>query len=61
MLKRRESLRIALQLGWEMAEVIRDAGESAKSLQRPGIAMLLEAVRLGEIERIIVAKLDRLT
>jgi DNA invertase Pin-like site-specific DNA recombinase len=48
-------------MGWPVSEVIRDAGASAKSPQRPGIAALLERVRGGEIERIVVAKLDRLT
>jgi site-specific DNA recombinase len=48
-------------MGWILSEVIRDAGESASSLKRPGIATLLEAVRRREIERIVVAKLDRLT
>ncbi len=51
----------ALAIGFEVSELIRDAGASAKSLQRPGIATLLERVRRDEIERIVVAKLDRLT
>lgn len=41
--------------------VIRDAGESAKSLKRPGIAAIIERARAGTIERIVVAKLDRPT
>jgi site-specific DNA recombinase len=44
-----------------VSEVIRDAGASAKTLQRPGMSALLERIRNGEIERIVVAKLDRLT
>jgi DNA invertase Pin-like site-specific DNA recombinase len=48
-------------MGFEVSAFVRDAGESAKSLKRPGIANLLEAVRRGEIERVVVAKLDRLT
>jgi site-specific DNA recombinase len=48
-------------LEFPLAEVVRDAGESAKSLQRPGIAQILEWVREGSVDRIIVAKLDRLT
>ncbi len=44
-----------------VADFIHDAGESAKSLKRPGIATILEAVRRDEIERLVVAKLDRLT
>jgi site-specific DNA recombinase len=46
---------------FDVSEVIQDAGESAKSLQRPGIGSLLEQVRADRVERIVVAKLDRLT
>ncbi len=48
-------------MDWEVSEVVRDAGESAKSLKRPGIATTIGHVRNGSIERIVVAKLDRLT
>lgn len=48
-------------MGFDVSEVIRDAGESAKSLQRPGIARILADVRAGSIERVVVLKLDRLT
>jgi site-specific DNA recombinase len=48
-------------MGWSVSEVVRDAGESAKSLKRPGIVNLLADVRAGSVERIVVAKLDRLT
>jgi site-specific DNA recombinase len=51
----------AVAMGFSVSETVRDAGESAKSLKRPGIAALLERVRAGGIERIVVAKLDRLT
>jgi DNA invertase Pin-like site-specific DNA recombinase len=45
----------------ELDEMIVDAGQSAKTLQRPGIARILAAIRAGEIEALIVLKLDRLT
>jgi DNA invertase Pin-like site-specific DNA recombinase len=48
-------------MGWVISEVVRDAGESAKTLKRPGTALILERVRAGVVERIVVAKLDRLT
>jgi DNA invertase Pin-like site-specific DNA recombinase len=48
-------------MGFDVSEVICDAGESAKSLQRPGMAKVLAGVRAGSIERVIVLKLDRLT
>jgi len=47
--------------GVEVGEVITDAGESAKSLQRPGMAHLLGMVDAGEVQTVIIAKLDRLT
>jgi site-specific DNA recombinase len=48
-------------MGWPLSEVIRDPGRSAKSLERPGMGKVLDAVRRGEVERVIVSKLDRLT
>jgi site-specific DNA recombinase len=47
--------------GAEVSEIIIDAGESAKSLQRPGMDRLLAMVEAGQIKTVIVAKLDRLT
>ena len=38
-----------------------DAGESAKSLQRPGMARLLALVDSRAVDVVIIAKLDRLT
>jgi DNA invertase Pin-like site-specific DNA recombinase len=51
----------SIAMGFVIDEVGRDAGESAKSLKRPGIAQILDAARRGEVHRIVVAKLDRLT
>jgi len=45
----------------ELAEIIVDGGESAKSLHRPGMARLLAMVDAGEVQTVIIAKLDRLT
>jgi predicted site-specific integrase-resolvase len=47
--------------GTELSEVIVDGGESAKGLNRPGIARLLARVDAGSVKVVIVAKLDRLT
>ena len=47
--------------GADLIDVIVDGGESAKSLNRPGLQKLLEMVNKGEVEAIIIAKLDRLT
>src|SRR5580700_141159 len=45
----------------ELIDLIVDGGESAKSLNRPGMARLLALVDSGEVQAVIVAKLDRLT
>ncbi len=37
------------------------AGENAKNLDRPGMERILDLVRGGEVDTVIVAKLDRLT
>jgi len=47
--------------GTELLEVVVDGGESAMSLNRPGLQRILELVTAGKIEAVIVAKLDRLT
>src|ERR1700730_5449063 len=45
----------------ELADIIVEAGESAKTLNRPGMQRLLALVDAGEVNTVIVAKLDRLT
>jgi DNA invertase Pin-like site-specific DNA recombinase len=52
---------MAVVQGAELAELIIDAGESAKSLHRPGMVRLLFLVDTGAVNTVIVAKLDRLT
>ena len=52
---------MAVVQGAELAEVIIDAGESAKSLNRPGMVRLLSLVDAGAVDAVIIAKLDRLT
>jgi site-specific DNA recombinase len=46
---------------WTLDEVISDAGQSAKSLNRPGMGRLLALIEAGEVSTVIVYKLDRLT
>ena len=41
--------------------VITDAGYSAKNLKRPGIEELYQLVAGGEVDGVVVSKLDRLT
>jgi len=47
--------------GWTVVEWIEDAGISAKSLDRPGMARALELLDGGAAGALIVAKLDRAT
>src|SRR5262245_9845331 len=44
-----------------LLEVVEDAGASAKTLERPGLQRALSALRRGEADGVVVAKLDRLT
>lgn len=52
---------MAVVHGVELSEVIVDAAESAKSLDRPGMERLLSLVDAGKVEKIFIAKLDRIT
>lgn len=52
---------MAVVQGLEVAQVVADAGESAKSIERPGLERLLELVDAGRVRTVIIAKLDRLT
>ena len=45
----------------DLIEVIIDAGESAKTLDRPGLQRALSMLRAGKADALIVVKLDRLT
>src|SRR5947209_3547834 len=51
---------MALVQGTELIDIIVES-ESAKSLNRPGMAKLLALVDKGKVQAVIVAKLDRLT
>ena len=44
----------------ELREVIEDAGISAKNLRRPGVQKVLKLARGGEVDSIVVYKLDRI-
>jgi DNA invertase Pin-like site-specific DNA recombinase len=52
---------MAVVQGGELVEIIIDAGESAKSLNRPGMTRLEALVDAGQVNAVIIAKLDRLT
>lgn len=44
-----------------VVDVVIDAGQSGKTLSRPGLQRALRALRSGEADALLVAKLDRLT
>ena len=45
----------------DLVEVIIDAGESAKTLDRPGLQRALALLKTGQADALLVVKLDRLT
>lgn len=47
--------------GWDLVELFRDEGESAKNLNRPAIQQLLSRLRSRQFDVVIIYKLDRLT
>jgi site-specific DNA recombinase len=52
---------MAVVHGGDLVDIIIDAGESAKSLNRPGMTRLQTLVDNCSVDAVIVAKLDRLT
>nr|HPM25300.1 recombinase family protein [Phycisphaerae bacterium] len=46
--------------GYRLLDVIVDAGESGKSLNRPGVQQLLQQVQAKACEVVVIHKLDRL-
>lgn len=47
--------------GWVVAGLFVDPGHSGSSLERPGLTELVEAVEAGELDLVLVYKLDRLS
>lgn len=47
--------------GWELVDMIEDAGESAVSLDRPGMVRLIEMCQRREFDVLVIYKLDRMT
>jgi site-specific DNA recombinase len=52
---------MAVVHGAELLDVVQDGGESAKTLNRPGVQRVLKLVHERQVRAVIVAKLDRLT
>ena len=49
------------QMGYKIAKVYRDAGLSAKDTNRPALAELMQDIKAGGIDFVLVTKLDRIT
>lgn len=47
--------------GWELVDVVEDAGFSGRDLKRPGIRAALDALQDGQADALVAAKLDRLS
>lgn len=47
--------------GWKLMRVVEDAGYSAATLKRPGMQELIEAIESGQLDVVLIYKLDRLT
>lgn len=45
----------------ELVEIIEDAGVSAKTLDRPGLQRALAKLKSGQVDGLLIAKLDRLS
>ena len=50
----------AVRRGWEVTWYA-DEGWSAATLNRPGLTLALRALKRGEVDALVVAKLDRLS
>lgn len=58
----RTKIHAAAALGdFNLVEIIEDAGESGKDLDRPGMTQLLKLIAIGRVDVVIISKLDRIT
>lgn len=47
--------------GWQLVREITDPGRSGSTLERPGIRELKELIRSGQVDQLVVLRIDRLT
>jgi len=47
--------------GWELADTYREEGQSGKDLQRPELSRMLADIEAGNLDIVLVYKVDRLT
>lgn len=59
--QRDELTKYALENSYHIYDIYEDDGFSATNLNRPALQRLLEDVRHGKINRILITKLDRLS
>jgi DNA invertase Pin-like site-specific DNA recombinase len=59
--QREAILRECKRRGWELVEVVEDAGYSARDLRRPGVQAAITELARGKAGALVVAKLDRLS
>jgi DNA invertase Pin-like site-specific DNA recombinase len=45
--------------GWRLVEIVEDAAVSGRDLHRPGMELVLRARQARRVDRLVVAKLDR--
>lgn len=57
----RSYIRLNAEAGWRELKSIEDGGYSAKNLDRPGMDQLLRMVKQGEVDVVLVYKLDRIS
>ncbi len=46
--------------GWELAGIYSDPGFSGKDLKRPALSKMIEDIKAGQIDIVLVYKVDRL-
>jgi DNA invertase Pin-like site-specific DNA recombinase len=59
--QREAIMRECRRRGWELVEVVEDAGYSARDLRRPGVQAAIAELARGKADALVVAKLDRLS
>ncbi len=47
--------------GWTYVDTFTDPGYSGRSMDRPGLTELIEAINAGEVDAVVIYKLDRLS
>lgn len=58
--QREACFKLCVERGWNVADEFIDAGESAKSADRPSLKTMLRRVAEGDVGAVVVHKIDRL-